>query len=66
MPYTKADFFRELALESLDKMTPEQRMRGLSVEEILRDVPIKQIEDHLRRRRQQAKNGGAKKRKPKR
>jgi hypothetical protein len=46
-------------------MTTEQRMQGLTVDEILRDVPIKTIEAHLRRRRRHAKTSGAKKRKPK-
>jgi hypothetical protein len=65
MPYTMDDFLREVATESLEKMTTEQRMQGLTVDEILRDVPIKTIEAHLRRRRRHAKTSGAKKRKPK-
>ena len=41
MPYTMEDFHRDVARETLDRMTPEERLRGLSIEE---------IRAHLRRR----------------
>ena len=65
MPYTMDDFRKEVALEVLEELTPEQRLRGLPAEERLRGLPPEQIEEYLRRLRQQPKTSSAKKRKPK-
>lgn len=42
MPYTVEDFMRDVTLEHLKLLPPEERLRGLSNEE---------IEEYLRRRR---------------
>jgi hypothetical protein len=39
MPYTMSDFRREVALEVLDQLTPEQRLRGLPPEELAKRLP---------------------------
>ncbi|MCI0682070.1 MAG: hypothetical protein L0Y71_08200 [Gemmataceae bacterium] len=66
MPYTMDDFLKEVTLEGLDKLTPEERSRGLPAEERLRGLPAVQIEACLRQLRQEPKGVGAKKRKRKR
>jgi hypothetical protein len=65
MPYTMSDFLKEVTREHLHELTPEERLRGLPAEERMRGLPAKQIEDYLRRLRQDARDKGAKKRKPK-
>ena len=45
MPYTFEDFRRDLALELVQELPPEERMRGLPSEERMRGLPI---EDRLR------------------
>jgi hypothetical protein len=57
MPYTMEDFRRETAREILDQLTPEQRLAGLTVE---------QIEAYLKRLRRKADETPRKKRKPRR
>jgi hypothetical protein len=42
MPYTKADFLKELALKGLDELTPQERLRGLPVKERLRGLPAEE------------------------
>jgi hypothetical protein len=65
MPYTMNDFRKEVALEVLDELSPEERLRGLPPEERLRGLSAKQIEDYLARLRKKASNVRAKKRHPK-
>jgi hypothetical protein len=36
MPYTVKDYFREVTLEHLDSLTPEERLKGISPEEALK------------------------------
>ncbi|MCI0681012.1 MAG: hypothetical protein L0Y71_02820 [Gemmataceae bacterium] len=57
MPYTMDDFRKEVAREVLHKLTPEERLRGLSAQE---------IENYLRRLRRKPKDANANRRKPKR
>jgi hypothetical protein len=45
MPYTWDDFEREYDQELLDRLTPEQRLKGLSTKELLKRVPV---EDRLK------------------
>jgi hypothetical protein len=45
MPYTWDDFEREYDQELLDRLTPEQRLKGLSNKELLKRVPV---EDRLK------------------
>jgi hypothetical protein len=55
MPYTMADFRRDLAKEMLKDMTPQERMKGLTTEQILATLPVTEIERYLAC----LKNGGA-------
>jgi hypothetical protein len=48
MPYTMEDLEREVAARILSKLTPEQRLEGLSVEQLLSRVPLEAIENYLR------------------
>ncbi|XCN71371.1 MAG: hypothetical protein Q3M24_13735 [Candidatus Electrothrix aestuarii] len=36
MPYTVKDYLREVTLDNLDTLTPEERLRGISLEEGLK------------------------------
>src|SRR5204863_9579715 len=49
MPYTIHDFKREIALENLHELTVEERVHGLSPEELLSALPAQQIEVYLKR-----------------
>ena len=60
MPYTMDDFLRDYVKENLEKLTPAERLAGLSEEEIvkalspeerLKGLSDKEIEDYLNRRR---------------
>ncbi len=60
MPYTVDDFMRDVTLEHLKLLPPEERLRGLPPEERLRGLPPEErlrglsneeIEEYLRRRR---------------
>ncbi|HEV3078826.1 MAG TPA: hypothetical protein VGY66_03580 [Gemmataceae bacterium] len=48
MPYTMEDFEREVAQKVLKKLTPEQRLEGLSPKELLSHVPLVEIETYLK------------------
>jgi hypothetical protein len=47
MPYTMDDFRKEVALEVLDQLTPEERLRGLPAEERLRGLPAEELAKRL-------------------
>jgi len=60
MPYTVDDFMRDVTLEHLDLLNPDERLRGLSSEERLKGLPSEErlkglspeeIEAYLRKRR---------------
>ena len=51
MPYTMEDFEREVEEEFLQKLTPEQRLQGLSVEQVLSQVPLAEMEDFLKKQK---------------
>jgi hypothetical protein len=51
MPYTMEDFRRDYVKEHLSQWTPEERLAGLSVEEILERLPPEEIENYLKRRK---------------
>ena len=64
MPYTMADFRRDLAREHLHELTPEERLAGLPPEQILAALPPEQIEAYLKRLGKRPAN--TRKKKPKR
>lgn len=43
MPYTMDDFRKEVALEVMDELTPEQRLRGLPAEELVKRLPVEEL-----------------------
>ena len=49
MPYTMEDFEREVAEKVLKKLTPEQRLEGLSSEELLSHLPLVEIEAYVKK-----------------
>jgi hypothetical protein len=49
MPYTMEDFRREVALEYLPELTPEERLGGLTPKGVLEHVPAKEIKAYLAR-----------------
>jgi hypothetical protein len=64
MPYTMEDFKREVALEYLDQLTLEERLRGVTPKEILQHLSDDQIKAYLSKRRKS--HPQAKQNKPKR
>jgi hypothetical protein len=44
MPYTMADFRRDLAKELLEEMTPQERLKGLTLEQLLEGLSAADIE----------------------
>lgn len=75
MPYTLTDFRKEVALEVMDELSPEDRLRGLPAEERLRGLPAEdrlrglpaeQIEAYLQKLRKALKPGRGRKQNPKR
>ncbi|MCS7044974.1 MAG: hypothetical protein NZO58_01330 [Gemmataceae bacterium] len=71
MPYTMDDFRKEVALEVLDQLTPEERLRGLAPEERLRGLApeerlrgltAEQIERYLRTLQKKSSRSTGKKR----
>jgi hypothetical protein len=48
MPYTMEDFRRDYVKEHVDRLTPEERLAGLSAEEILRRLPPEAIESFMK------------------
>lgn len=65
MPYTMNDFRKEVALEVMEELSPEERLRGLPPEERLRGLSAKQIEAYLVRLRKKTSDIRGKKRHPK-
>jgi hypothetical protein len=51
MPYTMEDFKREAAEELLNELTPEQRVEGLSPEQLLSLLPLAEIEKYLKKQK---------------
>jgi len=51
MPYTMEDFEREVAEKVLKKLTPQQRLEGLSPEELLSHLPVAEIESYLKKQK---------------
>jgi hypothetical protein len=49
MPYTMEDFKRDSAQELLNELTPEQRLKGLSPEQLLSVVPLAEIEKYIKK-----------------
>jgi hypothetical protein len=49
MPYTMEEFKRDAAEELLNELTPEQRLKGLSPEQLLSVLPLAAIEDYLKK-----------------
>ena len=43
MPYTMEDYQRDVARRYLDQLPPEERLKGLSIDEILRRFPADEI-----------------------
>jgi hypothetical protein len=43
MPYTMEDFLRDVALEHLHLLTPDERCRGLSAEELRRGLSAEEL-----------------------
>src|SRR5207253_2322595 len=52
MPYTMADFRRDVARKYLKELTPQERLAGLPAEKLLEQLTPEQIEAYLRRLRQ--------------
>jgi hypothetical protein len=48
MPYTMADFRRDIAREHVQELSAEERLQGLSLEERLAGLPPEQIEAYLK------------------
>ncbi|MBI1924739.1 hypothetical protein HYR99_10850 [Candidatus Poribacteria bacterium] len=40
MPYTMEEYQRDVARRYLDQLPPEERLKGLSIDEILRWFPL--------------------------
>ena len=51
MPYTVEDFMRDVTLEHLRLLPPEERLKGLPAAERLRGLSNEEIEEYLRKRR---------------
>ncbi|WP_446010437.1 hypothetical protein [Candidatus Electrothrix sp.] len=41
MPYTVKDYLREVTLDNLDTLTPEERLKGIALKERLKGIPVK-------------------------
>jgi hypothetical protein len=54
MPYTWEDFRRDYTRDHLQQLTPEERTKGLSLEELLRDRTVEEILAYLRQLEHQA------------
>ncbi|MCI5149358.1 MAG: hypothetical protein D3916_08220 [Candidatus Electrothrix sp. MAN1_4] len=42
MPYTVKDYFREFALEHLDTLTLEERLKGIAPEELIEGLSVEE------------------------
>ena len=43
MPYTVEDYLRDVARRYVDQLPPEERLKGLSIDEVLRRFPTDEI-----------------------
>ena len=43
MSYTDKDWFRDVALDTIGFLTPEERLRGLQADEILRNLKPEEV-----------------------
>jgi hypothetical protein len=42
MPYTVKDYFREVTLEHLDSLTLEERLKGITTEDLVKTLPLEE------------------------
>ena len=55
MPYTVEDYRKDLKREVLESSSPEERLKGLSPEDLLRRLSRTQIEAYLEKLRRQGR-----------